>query len=201
MMQSEQINELAAALAKAQGAMANAATNKANPHFKSKYADLSAVIDAVRGPLSANGISFIQTMGVGERGFMLRTALVHSSGQYIATEYPLPAAGRPQEMGAAQTYARRYSLAAIVGIAQEDDDGNTAKAIESGGKVVPINTNGSGKISADDLEVLRKLIDEREADVPKLCNYFKINSLADITIDILPKVTAALKAKRISPHA
>lgn len=191
-MQSEQINELAGALAKAQGAMGNPATNKANPHFKSKYADLSAVIDAVRGPLSANGISFIQTMGVGERGFVLRTALVHSSGQYIATEYPLPNAGRPQEMGAAQTYARRYSLAAIVGIAQEDDDGNTAAESKP---IVPAHANGKAKISAEELKSLVDLINKKVTDATEVCGHFKVASLADIAPTDLQKVRNAISKR------
>ncbi len=129
MMQSETINELAAALAKAQGSMQNATMNRTNPHFKSKYADLSSVLDATRAPLSANGLSVVQTMQTGERGMVLRTMLMHSSGQYIATEYPLPVAQRPHEMGSALTYARRYSYAALVcNSADEDDDGNVAMA-------------------------------------------------------------------------
>lgn len=127
MNQSEQINELATALAKAQGAMQNATMNRTNPHFKSKYADLSSVLDAIRAPLSASGLSVVQTMQVTERGMMLRTTLMHSSGQFIVTEYPLPATQRPHEMGSALTYARRYSIAALIcNSSDEDDDGNTA---------------------------------------------------------------------------
>jgi hypothetical protein len=90
MMQSEQINELATALAKAQGATANAFMNKVNPHFKSKYADLSSVLDAIRVPLSSNGLAIVQTMFTDDRGAFLKTMLMHSSGQFIASEYPLP---------------------------------------------------------------------------------------------------------------
>lgn len=121
-MQSEQINDLAAALAKAQGAMSNAILNKINPHFKSKYADLAAILDAVRGPLSANGISIMQTIKANGDGMYLVTTLAHTSGQWIRSEYPLPSTGRPQEIGSALTYARRYSLSAIAGIAADEDD-------------------------------------------------------------------------------
>lgn len=139
MMQSEQINELAAALSKAQGAMQNAVMNRTNPHFKSKYADLSSVLDAIRGPLSANGLSTTQTMHIREGHMILRTMLLHTSGQYIVSEYPLPMTGRPQEMGSAQTYARRYSLAALVcNASDEDDDGNAAQTVK------PTNGNGHG---------------------------------------------------------
>lgn len=190
MIQSEQINELAAALAKAQGAMSNASKNRVNPHFKSNYADLAAVLDAIREPLAANGLSFTQTMGFNANGnFILRTMLLHSSGQFITTEYPLPSAGRPQEMGASQTYARRYSLAAIVGVAQDDDDGNSA--IEHKPEAPP-----TPRINAKELEEVRKLIDETGTDIAALCRYFKIRSLMEITPAMLPNIKSALNAKK-----
>lgn len=134
MMQSEQINELAGALAKAQGTMANATMNKTNPHFKSKYADLASVLDAIRGPLSANGLSVVQIKEITERGLVLKTMLMHSSGQFITSEYPLPATQRPHEMGSALTYARRYSIAALIcNSADEDDDGNAAMTAKPNG--------------------------------------------------------------------
>ena len=123
MKTSEQIDELAGALAKAQGMMENAIMNRVNPHFKSKYADLAAIFDAARKPLSANGLAIVQTIGNG----VLHTRLLHTSGQWIASEHPLPMSGKPQEIGSALTYARRYSLSALLGIAaDEDDDANAA---------------------------------------------------------------------------
>jgi hypothetical protein len=121
-MQSEQINELAKALSTAQAKIENATLNKINPHFKSKYADLSSVIDSIREPLSANGLAVSQNIEIREGGMVLRTVLMHSSGQWIASEYPLPQTARPQELGSALTYARRYSLSAIACIAADDDD-------------------------------------------------------------------------------
>ena len=128
MKTSEQISELAAALAAAQGMMENAIMNRVNPHFKSKYADLAAIFDAARKPLSANGLAIVQTIGDG----VLHTRLLHTSGQWIASEHPLPMSGRPQEIGSALTYARRYSLSALIGIAADDDD--DANATRSNGK-------------------------------------------------------------------
>lgn len=127
-MQSDQINELVAAFAKAQGQMKNAAFNRVNPHFKNSYADLAAIWDAIRKPLSDHGLIASQTTEIREGGLVLVTILAHSSGQWIRSEYPLPVAGRPQEMGSAMTYGKRYSLSAIVGIAaDEDDDANAAE--------------------------------------------------------------------------
>jgi hypothetical protein len=122
MPQSENINELAAALAKAQGTMKAAHFNKTNPHFKNKYADLTAILEAVRHPLSENGLAIVQTPEIMDGAFCLVTRLLHSSGQYIAGEYPLPAQATPQQIGSAITYAKRYSLCAIVGISADDDD-------------------------------------------------------------------------------
>lgn len=121
-MQSEQTNELSAALAKAQAVGMTAIINKTNPHFKNRYADLAAVIDATRKPLADNGLSVTQTTEVRDGGFVLVTALRHSSGQWIASDYPLPMAAKPQELGSALTYARRYSLSALLCIAADEDD-------------------------------------------------------------------------------
>lgn len=128
-MHSEQIDEISAALAKAQSAMENPTANRINPHFKSRYVDLAALVDAIRKPLSANGLAITQLMEIRETGMVMRTILMHTSGQWLASEYPLPNTARPQEMGSAQTYARRYSLSALVcNAADEDDDATGAEA-------------------------------------------------------------------------
>lgn len=141
MKTSEQINELATALAKAQFGMKNAMLNKTNPHFKSRYADLAAIRDAVIPELSMNGIAAIQgTHFITDMLMVLSTRLLHSSGQWIESEYPIVLdPNKPQVMGSALTYARRYSLAAICGIAaEEDDDANAAsKNIDNGKPTYP----------------------------------------------------------------
>jgi hypothetical protein len=129
MTTSESINEIAAALAKAQASMKNAALNKVNPHFRSKYADLAGIRDTVVPVLAANGIAVVQTLDLinGESGNFLLTRLVHTSGQWIESLCPVAFNGDMQKMGSAITYARRYSLSAICGIAaDEDDDANAA---------------------------------------------------------------------------
>lgn len=123
--------KLAEALAKAQAEMKAAPLNKVNPHFKSKYADLPAVIDAVRPALTRHGLSVTQTMRLTEAGMILVTTLHHTSGETVESLYPLPI-GKPQEMGSAITYARRYSLAALCCIAADEDD--DANAYEDGGQ-------------------------------------------------------------------
>jgi len=133
MKTSEQINEIAAALAKAQAEIKNPHKDSINPHFKSRYVDLASGIDAVRAVLSKNGISIIQAPTVENLFITLETRLAHSSGQWISCTYPViqfPA--KQQEIGSAITYARRYSLFGLVGIAgDDDDDGNEASKRET----------------------------------------------------------------------
>jgi hypothetical protein len=137
-MQSENINELMGALAKAQGEMCNAIKDSANPFFKSKYADLSSVWNACRGPLSKNGLAIVQTIQQRESGEVLHTLLGHASGQWMSSTMPIKvksdnkSANEIQQLGSCLTYLRRYSLSAIVGIApDDDDDGNTATAYQN----------------------------------------------------------------------
>lgn len=126
-MQSEQTDKLSGALAKAQSAMTAAAFNRTNPHFRTKYADLASVLDAIRKPLTDNGLSITQTTEIREGHLVLVTTLRHGE-QWVSSEYPLPVTAKPQELGSALTYARRYSLSAIACIAaDEDDDANTAQ--------------------------------------------------------------------------
>lgn len=128
MNQSPEVKDLFEALAKAQGEIEPAITNSENPHFKSGYADLSAVWKACRGPLSKNGLSVLQTVHQDEAGMSLITTLGHSSGQWIRGKMHLLIGKQDmQGLGSAITYARRYSLAAIAGIAQDDDDGEGSK--------------------------------------------------------------------------
>jgi hypothetical protein len=128
--QSETIEHLSAALAAAQGVMKAAAFNRINPHFKNRYADLASVLEAIRDPFAKNGLSITQTTHLmNGADFVLRTTLRHASGQWVASEYPLPRNAKPQELGSALTYARRYTLSAIAGTAgEEDDDGQAASA-------------------------------------------------------------------------
>ena len=127
-IESENISDLATALAKAQGAMGPAIINKVNPHFRNRYADLAAVLEAVRKPLADNGLSVTQTTHLSDDVFVLRTTLRHASGQWIASEYPLPIGAKPQELGSALTYGRRYEISAMIGVAaDEDDDGEATR--------------------------------------------------------------------------
>lgn len=138
-MQSESINELAEALAKAQAEMKDAALSKINPHFKNRYADLPAVRAAVTGPLSKNGLTAIQTMALVDGKSVLETTLAHKSGQWIKSVTPI-LVDKPgmQALGSGITYARRYALAAICGVASdEDDDGEASEGRGKNGEKNP----------------------------------------------------------------
>lgn len=136
MQTSETINELATALSKAQGEITGALKDSANPFFKSKYADLASCWDACRGPLSKQGLSVVQGMDVSDGHLYLITRLLHMSGQWISSTTPVtPKDDTPQGMGSALTYARRYALTAMVGVAQVDDDGNAASSRSNGHEI------------------------------------------------------------------
>jgi hypothetical protein len=141
MQHSEQINELAASLAKAQAEITGARRSSENPFFHSKYADLAEVWDVIRGPLSKHGIAVYQSPEMEDGRVKVTTMLIHASGQWMRSELSLRMVKErrgqggerefvplddPQSAGSAITYARRYALAAAVGVAQEDDDGNAA---------------------------------------------------------------------------
>lgn len=127
MNQTESIVELSAALAKAQGQIETAAKDSENPHFRSKYADLASVWAACRKALTDNGLSIIQAPSGGPELVTVTTRLMHISGQWIEDALTIrPTKQDAQGIGSAITYARRYSLMAMVGVAPEDDDGNEA---------------------------------------------------------------------------
>lgn len=133
MQTSTEVNELYAALAKAQKAMRSALKDAENEAFsrsgkKSKYADLAAVWDAIRDPLTDNGLSVMQDVTVADAKVSVTTRLAHASGQW-ADFGPIvvPMAKTDAHgVGSATSYGRRYSVSAAVGVVQDDDDGNAA---------------------------------------------------------------------------
>jgi ERF superfamily len=129
MNHSEEIAEIAKALVKAQALFPSANKDSNNPHFKSTYSSLSAVQDAIRGPLTSNGISYLQLPTAGEGWVSVETILLHESGQWISSILQLPIKGdTPHIYGTGLTYCKRYGLQAIVSLSSsdDDDDGNAA---------------------------------------------------------------------------
>ena len=188
---SDRIDAISAALAKAQGQMANPAKSATNPHFKSQYADLSSGLNAIRAALSANAIAVVQTTDMGDDTLMLHTVLAHASGQWIASQWPvvkLPAP--PQVIGSALTYARRYTLFALTGIAGEndDDDGNAA--------------SGKGKedegplIDDDQVAEIQELLAETKSNVGVFFLTLGCTTFSDMTVPQYRKAIALLNEKK-----
>lgn len=127
MKQSESIDKLASALVKAQSQMGGAVKDSDNPFFKSKYADLTSVVKAVKEPFAENGLSYVQFPFSSDRGVGVTTRLMHVSGQWLEDAFVLPLAKvDPQGAGSAITYARRYALQSVAGIPTADDDAEAA---------------------------------------------------------------------------
>lgn len=118
---------LFAALAKAQAEVENAVKGNVNPHFKSRYADLAEVLNTVRPTFARHGLSILQSTAFDGINVSVTTTLAHAEGGWVSScASCVPARVDAQGIGAATTYLRRYALAAMAGVAQEDDDGNAA---------------------------------------------------------------------------
>jgi len=140
MIKSEQINELACALAKAQSEIKDASKDRNNPFLKYNYADLSSVLEISRPVLSKNNLALTQLISMEDNKITIESLLIHSSGQYIGEKSTMPfeemkGLTKAQACGVIITYLRRYSASALIGITQTDTDGsNPAHAPENTGK-------------------------------------------------------------------
>ena len=174
MNKSESIKELAVALAKAQAEVENASKSSTNPHFKSKYADLAEIINTVRPVFSSHGLSVIQSPSFVDGVASVETMLIHSSGEYISGISSCTVTKNDaQGVGSATTYLRRYSLAALACIAQEDDDANAAVGKKPEAKLaLPINQ--------DQFDIIGDLILKTGTDTVKFCTAMGIKSLAEL---------------------
>lgn len=198
-MKSETIGALAAALAKAQSEMQGAVKDAANPFFKSKYADLESVWQACRKPLTDNGLSVVQTTRYSPDGLVLVTTLLHSSGEWIGGEMPVLAKdASPQAQGSAITYARRYALAAAVGVYQTDDDAEAAMARKPDLKLDPRGDLGKNANPAEVEEYVEQFktameLDAEEIDIARAV--YAIHERISANHDLYVAVGDALGAK------
>ena len=127
MNKSDSIKSLAVAMCKAQGEMGGAIKDAANPFFQSKYADLGAVVKAIKEPFSNNGLSYVQFPIEDNGRIGVETILMHDSGEWLSNLFTVALNKQDaQQAGSALTYCRRYALQAIAGIPSEDDDGQAA---------------------------------------------------------------------------
>lgn len=150
--QSESVVEIAKALIAASGELENVSKNAANPHFRSKYADLAGILNSVRPVLAKYGLAVTQfpAYDPANKVVAVETMLVHTSGQWISGIVGAPTT-KPdaQGVGSAITYCRRYSLAAVLGIAQEDDDGEAAVGRGRGAKASNDNQKKESEVYDD----------------------------------------------------
>lgn len=209
MIKSESINELSAALAKAQGEMENAAKDKTNPHFKASYADLASIWDAIRGPLSKHGLAVLQMPFEDDKGrISLETMISHSSGQFISTTYCLPPTkGDVQGFGSAITYMKRYALTGL-GVAPEDDDGESAVSrplpLSSPYTANPAPRNGNGhsdpksaasKWCKDAVDTIRSFKDMADLTAWETRNEKAIQRLSEADIRLHDELLGAMADK------
>ena len=195
------MKNIATALAAAQTQMGKAVKAADNPAFKRdgkvmKYADLSSVMDACLPALNAVGIAVIQPTGENEYGRHVETILIHGeSGESLSCQVPLIVSKNDmQGYGSAVTYARRYGLMAMAGIAPEDDDGNAAAK-------APPRAEPPKPITADQFKEMNDLIFDTGADEAKFCAFWKVSSLEEMTSKQAVDAISMLKKKQAKSEA
>ena len=182
--------ELFAALAKAQNAVENATKGSVNPHFKNRYADLAEVLNTVRPVFSGFGLSIIQNPSFDGTLVSVTTALCHEGGGYITgIASCVPAKADAPGIGSSSTYLRRYSLSAVAGIAQEDDDGQSA-TINVVAPLTPVLA------SAKEVGVLTERMASLNIEEPAFAKYLGLKKISDIPKNKLASANAALDAKQ-----
>lgn len=178
---------LVRALSRAQGQMRNVAFDRQNPHFRNKYASLAAILDVVRAPLADNGLALTQTLEPYPEGLRLVTTL-RGYGETIESAHPLPTGLKPQEFGAALTYARRYSLSAMLNIsADDDDDANIAQAAKPDSNEI---------INPQQLDDLTALLLETDTKMERFLKWAKVSSITLLPVSKLDDAIGFLKAKQ-----
>ena len=192
MKTSESIKEISAAFCLAQAEMGGVINNKQNPAFKnngklSTYADLMAVVEAVKQPFCNHDLAFMQFPISNSEGMGMVTRIMHKSGEWIESEFTMPLVKiSAHGAGSNFTYARRYALSAACGLPTQDDDGNTASlAVEP-----------SVYIDDMQLKAVTDLLEETKADVKAFCINFEIPSTNKMPKEKFDRAIAALNTKK-----
>lgn len=203
-----EIKQIAAALVKAQKEFGPALKSSLNPHFKNRYADLSACVEAVVDALNNNGIMLMQPCHEVENGVTVETLFIHESGETLsAGKLHVPASKQdPQGYGSALTYARRYSLMSACGIAPEDDDGQAASQPQrQQAKQAQQAPQQPAKLNAKQAEHIKSLVDEVAADLPALMQWvsekagYECKVIADAPAGAYGHIVKALESKKANP--
>lgn len=190
---SEALDKIAPAIIKVQQAVSGVEKNGTNPHFKSRYSDLTAANAASRDPLTENGLSVTQWPGAynGEdRTMGMTTLLLHASGQFLCGTLTIPLSKvDPQGYGACVTYARRYALMAALGLSPEDDDGNLAS------QKTPANEQSVGTISERERSALLGLLEAAPVSAGDICQAYKIKDLRELPATAFGAVKKRIEEK------
>lgn len=181
---------LAKALVQALSEISGVAKGKTNPAFKSKYVDLSSVLDAIRPVFANHGLAVTQETSPSEDGVIVETVVLHFSGEERRFgKLYIPANKRDaQGAGSALTYARRYSLMTAFGVPAEDDDGNAAA------RFTPPKAEPVGQLRDDQFALISALATAANKPVKVICEAYKVGSIAELTEAQATAVIARLKA-------
>jgi hypothetical protein len=180
-------------MAAAFGEIEGATKSANNPHFKTKYADLTAVIEAIKPALINHGLFFTQHPKPSEKGITVETVLHHTNGDHLSLgELFVPANKQDaQGFGSALTYARRYALVTAFGVPVEDDDGNAAaKGQSQQGAVSPPQ-----RIDDAQWSELVQMMETAEANTAAFCTAYNIASLKELPVEAFPRAIAQLRKK------
>ena len=179
--------KICAAFVKAQAEIEKAVKEKNNPHFRSKYADLGAVVDAIKPALEKYGLGFFQKFHEDHEGVTVETIIVHESGETLSNGVlSVPATKKDaQGFGSATTYARRYSLQAAFGVAPEDDDGNAA-------------SNSAPKKGVDHRKPEQPPSEDHEADAESLAQMNAATTVAEL-VKVMNGLSPDQK-RAVTPH-
>jgi hypothetical protein len=178
------MKQIISALLNAQKSMGNATKDNVNPFFKSKYADLNSVREAVTPLLNANGIVVLQPMCTVDGSEYVKTILMHESGEVLEsyTKIICKSQNDPQAYGSGVTYARRYGLQSFMSIGADDDDGNIASKAEV---FKPTKEQISNELlisNAENLESLGKIFKSFDLQEQKRLTKFTTERKTELTI-------------------
>ena len=203
---SESIGKLAAALSKFQAEVDNPTRDSQGHNYK--YANLANILNSVKQPLATNKLSVCQMLGSGVQGVSVTTILMHESGEYIQSEYSIPQEtssrmSGPQQAGTTITYARRYALAACLGIAQEDPDApKPTVSDQEGAKPKPVNQSLQQAVAEKQTQFAEQACKDISAMTEMgqihlwtMENDKKMESLAESSKTLVMMVTNALDEK------
>ena len=199
-----ELKNLSASLVKAQAAMQSAAKDSKNPHFKSSYSSLHAVIEAVRPPLSENGLGFVQKLHTADGGVSVETVLIHESGEQMSCGILfIPASKQDaQGFGSAVSYGKRYSLQSALGVSSDDDDAEEAtkifgKKVEAApaksAKTPPKPVNAT--VGPDEVTAITKLAMTTKTELSAICTAYGIEHLSSLPLTKVSEVITRLQAK------